>query len=239
MGVAVFAGSFLCYVLLRDHPEEKGVTIYGGQGGQPKSSAVIPLSSAIRQVVRESEIWKLSCVYFMFGFSYMSYLTFFVAHLTRELGMQTAEAGRMFAVLGFFSIFCGLPWGGISDLAGKRYASIFAYLTLCVSYLLFAFFRETSVLFLSGILFGLTAFAIPVIMAAAVGDAVGGQLAAAGFGFITLFFGIGQAFSPFVGGWIKDTTGTFTYAFALCAVVSLLGAFGSLFMRKRSRSPGF
>jgi MFS family permease len=71
-------------------------------------------------------------------------------------------------------------------------------------------------------------------MAAAVGDAVGGPLAAAGFGFLTLFFGVGQAFGPFVGGWIKDTTGTFTHAFALCAVVALLGAFCSFFLRKRS-----
>jgi predicted MFS family arabinose efflux permease len=234
MGITVFAGSFLCYALLRDHPEQKGLTMYGGQGTESKASARIPLGSAIRQVVGESEIWKLGCVYFMFGFSYIIYLTFFIAHLTSEMGMQTAEAGRIFAVLGFFSIFCGLPWGTISDVAGRRHASIFAYLILGLSYLLFAFCSKTSALYVSGILFGITAFAVPVIMAAAVGDAVGGQLAPAGFGFLTLFFGIGQALGPFVGGWIKDTSGTFTHAFALCAVVALLGACCSFFLRKKS-----
>jgi hypothetical protein len=47
-------------------------------------------------------------------------------------------------------------------------------------------------------------------------DAVGAQLSSAGFGFVSLFFGIGQALAPFVGGWIKDETGTFTAAFILC-----------------------
>jgi MFS family permease len=68
-------------------------------------------------------------------------------------------------------------------------------------------------------------------MAAASGDTVGGSLAPAALGFITLFFGIGQALGPAIGGWIKDTTGTFTYAFVLSAAVSLLGAAGSLVLR--------
>jgi len=57
-------------------------------------------------------------------------------------------------------------------------------------------------------------------------------LAPAGLGFITLFFGIGQALGPVMGGWIKDTTGTFTYAFVLSAAVSLLGAAGSMVLSR-------
>jgi MFS family permease len=233
MGIVVLVCSFVCYALLRDHPREKGLTMYGGQGEESKAGATITLLSTFRKVVGEKEIWKLACVYFMFGLSYMIYLTYFIAHLTREIGMQTAEAGRVFAILGFLSIFCGLPWGSFSDRVGRRHASLLAYLTLTISFLLFAFCKGTFALYLSGIIFGMTAFAIPVIMAAAVGDAVGGRLAAAGFGFITLFFGIGQALAPFIGGWIKDMTGTFTNGFVVCAVVALLGAFFSLFLKKR------
>ena len=70
--------------------------------------------------------------------------------------------------------------------------------------------------------------------AAAVGDAVGGRLAPAGLGFITVFFGVGQALGPACAGWIKDATGSFALAFALSAAVSMIGAVGSLTMRKRS-----
>lgn len=232
MGATVFACSFVCYALLRDHPREKGLTMYGGDSHEEQASLPenITLGSALRRVVGESQIWKLSCVYLALGFSYMIYLTFFIAYLTKELGMPTAEAGRVFALLGFLSIFCGLPWGSLSDRIGRRFASTFGYLTLALSFLLFAYYRQPLGAYLSAIIFGLTAFAIPVIVAAAVGDAVGGQLASAGFGFVTLFFGIGQVFAPFVGGWIKDTTGTFATAFVLCTVVAILGAFCSYFL---------
>jgi predicted MFS family arabinose efflux permease len=233
MGIVVLVCSFVCYALLRDHPRDKLLSVYGAHGDEPATGARVSLASTLRQVLGEKEIWKLACVYFMFGLSYMIYLTYFVAYLTREIGMQTAEAGRIFAILGFLAIFCGLPWGSFSDRVGRRSAALLAYLTLAVSFLLFAFCKSTIALYLSAIIFGTTAFAIPVIMAAAVGDAVGGRLAAAGFGCITLFFGIGQALAPFIGGWIKDATGTFTHGFAVCAAIALLGACSSLLLKKR------
>jgi len=240
MGVTAFACSFICYALLRDHPREKGLTMYGGDGHEEQASLSekITLGSALRRVVGESAIWKLSSIYLVFGFSYIVYLTFFIAYLTKELGMPTTEAGRIFALLGFLSIFCGLPWGSLSDWKGRRFASTLGFLTLALSFLLFACYKQPLGAFLSAILFGLTAFAIPVIIAAAVGDAVGGQLASAGFGLVTLFFGIGQVFAPFVGGWIKDTTGTFTPAFILCTVVAILGAFFSYLLMGRMRNRG-
>jgi sugar phosphate permease len=235
MGVTVFLCSFVCYVLLRDHPSEKGLTVYSQDGPNEhiRSQQTVTLGSAIRSVLVQGEIWKLSSVYRMFGFSYMVYLTFFIAYLTKELGMRTTDAGRIFALLGFLSVFCGLPWGALSDRIGGRHASALGYLAPAISFLLFAFYREPPGAYLSAAIFGLTAFAIPVIVYAAVSDAVGGQLATAGFGFVTLFFGIGQAVAPFIGGWINDTTGTFTAAFVLCAVVAIIGAFCSCLLKGR------
>ena len=51
---------------------------------------------------------------------------------------------------------------------------------------------------------------------------------------ITLILAIAQVFGPFVGGSIKDATGTFTYAFMLCAAVALLGALCSLLLKKKA-----
>jgi MFS family permease len=110
---------------------------------------------------------------------------------------------------------------------------MFAYITLALAYLIFAFWKENTGFYVSAFVFGITAFSIPTIMAAAAGDAVGGRLAPAGLGFITLFFGIGQAIGPTVAGMIKDATGTFANAFILSAVVSLIGASGSLILQKK------
>jgi len=234
MGAGVFICSFVCYGLLRNNPHEKGLRMYGEDGGGEQSPPqVITLFAAFRRVMGESEIWKLGCVYFMFGFSYMIYLTFFVAYLTKEIGMNPAEAGRIFAIIGIVAIFGGLLWGAVSDVIGRRYACVSIYLVLAFSYALPGFFRGPVVSYLSATMFGI-AFSVPVLMAAAAGDAVGGQLAPAALGVITLIFAIAQIFGPFVGGSIKDATGTFTYAFMLCAAVALVGALCSLLLKKRA-----
>ncbi|HOL06223.1 MAG TPA: MFS transporter [Syntrophorhabdaceae bacterium] len=232
MGIIVFICAFVCYAFLRNNPKEKETTMYGGEEEQ-KTGAKVTLFSAFKDVVVEPEIWKLGCVYFMYGFSYIIYLTFFVAYLTKEMGVKPAEAGGIFSILGIFSIFCGVIYGWISDLLGRKYGSMLAYINLAVAYAIFALWREPVGFYVSAVAFGVAAFSIPTIMAAASGDAVGGRLAPAGLGFITLFFGIGQALGPVIGGWLKDTTGTFAYAFLLSAGVSLLGAAGSLILKKK------
>jgi sugar phosphate permease len=232
LGCAVFLFAFVSYALLRDNPAEKGLTMYGGQEPERSGSSVTMLS-AWKDVWKEPEIWKLGGVYFMYGFSYIIYLTFFVVYLTKEIGISPRTAGTIFAVLGFIGIFCGILWGAISDAVGRRYGSMLAYLILALAYLLPAFCQTMAGLYTSAILFGLAMSSLPVIMAAAVGDAVGGRLAPAGLGFITVFFGVGQALGPALAGLIKDTTGSFAYAFILAAIISLAGAAGSLLMKRK------
>lgn len=234
LGIIVLVLAFVCFAFLRDNPKEKGLSVYGGSEEQ-KAGPKVTLFSAFRDVVVVPEIWKLGCVYFMYGFSYIIFLTFFVAYLTKEMQVPPKIAGGLVfgLVLGISSIFCGVIYGWISDVLGRRYGSMIAYLTLALAYLLCAFWRDYPGFFASAFVFGIAAFSIPTIMAAASGDAVGGRLAPAGLGFITLFFGIGQALGPWIGGLIKDSTGTFTYAFVLSAAVSVLGALGSLILKRR------
>ena len=183
-------------------------------------------------VYRVREVWLLGFVYFLYGFSYVIYMTFFKAFLTDEIGLAGAKASALWALVGVLSIFCGVIWGGISDFLGRKRGAALAYVVLACSYLIFAYFDSMSAIYLSVILFGLSAWSIPTIMAAAVGDCVGPLLAPAGVGFITLFFGIGQAFGPALGGYIGDTWGTFTLAFTVGAFISLLGAVAALFLRR-------
>ncbi len=235
LGIIVFVFSFLCYFLLRDNPAEKGLTMYGGVERQNPKDKDFTFFSAWKNIMQEKEIWRLGLVYFMYGFSYIIYLTFIIAFLTKEIGIADYSAGRVFAVLGFFAIFCGVIWGGLSDIIGRRYATMCAYLVLAISSILLIIFNSTVLFYISAIMFGLTAFSVPVIMAAAAGDAMGARLAPAALGFITLFFGIGQALGPFVSGWLKDVSGTFKYAFALSAFISIIGAVTSLTMKKKQK----
>jgi MFS family permease len=69
-------------------------------------------------------------------------------------------------------------------------------------------------------------------MAAAAGDFVGPRLAPAGLGFITLFFGVGQAVGPALGGFLADMSHSFSIPFLTAGGISLIGMILSFFLKK-------
>jgi MFS family permease len=161
-------------------------------------------------------------------------MTFFVAYLTGEANLTPQKAGAIFAVLGFFSIVSGILWGWVSDILGRRYGLVLAYCALALACLLVVSWKTTPAFYASSIIFGLTLSSMPSIIAAAIGDSMGGRLAPAALGFATLLFGIGQSIAPALAGWMKDTSGTFIGCFILSAAVFLLGAGGSLLLQKKA-----
>jgi len=234
LGGAVLVIAGVAALLIRSRPEDMGLTQVGageqvGTGNSGKAT-VAPLDWG--RVYKMRSVWYLGLVYFMYGFSYIIYMTFFAAYLCKEMEMAPSEAGRLWAVVGGLSIFCGVIWGGLSDKLGRAAGSALAYLALGISYAVFALFQVTWGFYLSALIFGLTAWSIPTIMAATAGDYVGPRLAPAGLGFITLFFGIGQALGPAIGGYLADITRSFTGPFLLAAGVSLVGMVLSLGLKR-------
>ncbi len=185
-----------------------------------------------KNIYFSAPVWCLGLVYTAFGFSYIIYITFFVKFLISESGYNSVGAGNLFMIMGWLSILCGVLWGSLSDRIGRKYTLIMIFLIHGIAFGLFAVGNSPLYFVLSCILFGLSAWSIPAIMAATCGDMLGSKLAPAALGFITLFFGIGQALGPVVGGAMADYWGSFSPAFLLAAIVACLGAIGSLFMIK-------
>ena len=184
------------------------------------------------KIYRMPSVWYLGLIYFFYGLSYIIYMVFFAAYLVKEMGLSQAWAGTLWATVGGLSVFCGVIWGSISDRLGRSRGAALAYLVLGVSYIVYALVKVKFGFYLSAVLFGFTAWSIPTIMAAAAGDYVGPRLAPAGLGFITLFFGIGQALGPLLGGYIADVTHSFTIPFLVAGGISLAGMVFSLFLKK-------
>lgn len=223
------------FALIRSRPEEKGLLPVGAPESNTAFAApTAPKISTLQwsSVYRRGAVWYLGLVYFFYGFSYIIYMTFFAAYLVKEIGLSQAFAGGLWAMVGALSTFCGVIWGGISDRLGRSRGAALAYFVLALSYIIYALIKEPFGFYLSAILFGLTAWSVPTIMAAAAGDFVGPRLAPAGLGFITLFFGIGQAAAPAIGGYLADLSGSFTLPFLAAGGVSLAGMLASLFLKK-------
>jgi len=239
LGISVAMISLVVSLFIRNHPEEKGLAPIGAQGEPPLppspnegKKVPLPFASSMGQVGR---VWFLGLVYFMFGFSYIIYMTFFAAYLIQENGFSPSQAGALWAMIGALIIIGGILWGLLSDRIGRKYALALAYLVLATMYGLFAWAPSVPWIYVSAVGYGLTSPSIPAIMAAAAGDFVGPRLAPAGLGFITLFFGLGQALGPAVGGFLADFTLSFSSSFLLASGISLAGGFLSLQLRTPRR----
>ncbi len=232
----VLALAVLALFLLRNRPAEMGLRPAGDEtnGDPPGARPSPPAALAWGRVYRSATVWHLGLVYTAFGLSYIVYMTFFTKYLIAEGGYSKEAAGNLFMMMGWFSLVSGLIWGIVSDMIGRRRALLIVYLIHAAAFALFGLWRTPTGFTLSALLFGLAAWSVPAIMSATCGDLLGPRLAPAALGFITMFFGIGQAIGPSVAGAIADARGSFSLAFVLAAIVALVGAGAAALLRPSS-----
>ncbi|MCD4722612.1 MAG: MFS transporter [Desulfobacula sp.] len=238
LGTIVLLVAVIVFIFLRNQPADKGLLPLGQkvkeESKEPSSESKVS-SLDWGKVYKMKALWYLGVVYFFYGLSYIIYIVFFAAYLVKEMGYSEAYAGGLWATVGGLSIFCGVLWGSISDRIGRGKGAALAYFVLGLSYIVYALFKFEAGFYLSAILFGMTAWSIPTIMAAAAGDFVGPRLAPAGLGFITLFFGIGQSIGPALGGYLADVSNSFMLPFLVAGGISLMGMIFSLFLKKPTK----
>jgi len=215
-------------LLLRNHPKDLDLHVLGGPNNRAKLNQRT-LNWGL--VYRSRAVWHLGLVYAAFGFSYIIYITFFIRYLVGEVNLSRTAAGNLFMLMGWCSVGCGLIWGSLSDRIGRRGALVLVFTLQLISFVLFALWPKNPGIILSSVLFGVTAWSIPAIIAAACGDVVGFKLAPAALGFVTLFFGIGQALGPLVAGIIADRTGSFSNAFLTAAALAFVGGCASALLK--------
>ncbi|HEM62422.1 MAG TPA: YbfB/YjiJ family MFS transporter [Chloroflexi bacterium] len=231
-----FVIAVLGYVILRNHPRDKGLAPIGAVETGVAAPVVKAAALQWGTVYRAAPVWHLALIYILFGFSYIIYTTFFARYLTWEAGFTTQAAGALWSMVGIVSVISGFIWGSVSDVVGRKYGLAIVYFLQFLCFTIFGLWKAPTGYYLSALLFALTAWSIPGIMAAASGDLLGDRLAPAALGFITLFFGIGQACGTFIGGRVADLTGSYTLAFVIAGSAALIGAVASLFLRTPERA---
>ena len=232
-GAVTVAIALTSWLLLRNHPAEKGLLPVANDGEETDREGERPRTGPLpwKSVYRSATVWHLGLVYVAFGFSYIIYLTFFSKRLIAEGGYTTQQAGTLFMMVGWASLLSGVIWGALSDVIGRKRTLIIVYTVQAVAYALFALWRVPAGFTISALMFGLTAWSIPAIMAATCGDVLGPRMAPAALGFVTLFFGVGQALGPSVAGAMADASGSFVSAYLLAAATALMGAFVASLLR--------
>jgi len=157
-------------------------------------------------------------IYFIFGFAYNIYATYFVAYMIEEIRLTAKTAGDIWAIFGWMCAGSGLIWGFVSDRLGRRKALLWNNGIISLSVLLPLLLYQPFFMGFSAFLFGGTFLGTVTIIAAAIGDQVSEKRASV-YGLVTLIHGTGQFLGTISGGYFKDLTGSFQ----LTLIVSLTG----------------
>ena len=228
LGAACLVLGILVGFLLRNDPADPGLEPLGAA---PQPVAYDPAET--RGPYRASGILlHLGGLYLLFGLTYMVYGTFIVATMVDEYHFAEATAGNFWSWTGFFCLFSGVGFGILSDRLGRRGGLILAFAVQGAAYLLVASKLGNLALFGSVALYGLAVFAVPAIMAAAVGDYLGTARAAAAFSIITFCFAIGQTIGPGAAGVMAEAAGTFSFPYYVAAAINGLALLATLFLPK-------
>ncbi len=230
LGLGVILLGLVGFLVNRDHPSEKRLIPIGdaGQAGHvPAPGGTVSLKA----VYNNPTLWHLGLIYMLWGFSYIIFMTFFTAYLVKENHLQPSAAGSLFALNGILAIFSSFIWGTVSDKIGRKLAMTIVYFLQAIAFMIYAFSSSYSGFLTVAILYGLTSFSIPSIVAAACGDYAAPGLAPAALGFVNIFFGIGQIIGPSLGGYLTDLTGTYSVAFGLAGIMAFAGGIGSFFLK--------
>ena len=230
LGGMVLTVALLDYLVLRNSPGEMGLE----PCGEKIAAAATTDWHVPEKKISRRNLAHLGAIYFLFGASYVVYVTFIVTSMIRDRGFSESLAGNFWAWVGALSLFSGPIFGTMSDRLGRRTALITVFSIQATGYLLAGLQGLPEIfLYVSIGCFGLTAWSIPSIMAALVGDLAGPRQAAGVFGFITFIFSFGQISAPAVAGVLAEQSGTFASSFLLTAVLAGSGALLAGFLPRK------
>jgi MFS family permease len=199
LAVITFAVAITGSILLREKPGQTDIL------SSPDEETIRLPSRGRRDGLTLRAIFL---IYFIFGFAYNIYATYFVAYMVEEIGLSGKMAGDMWALFGWMCMVSGLIWGFVSDRMGRRTSLLWNNGIISLSVLICLLFHHPFLLGLSAFLFGSTFLGTVTVIAACIGDQVGEKTASV-YGLVTLIHGIGQFLGTTLGGTLRDLTGSF------------------------------
>lgn len=219
LGTVVLTIAFFCLLLIRNSQNSASLKV------QPKQQLHGGKLSKVLSGENRKLVLRCAAIYFLFGFTYVIYITFMVTSLVQERGLSEQAAGDIWSWVGVISLGSGPLFGYLSDRYGRKFALMLVFSIQTIAYLLVAMKWPMISVYVSVGCYGLVAFSVPTIIAALVGDFTGPQGVAAVFGFVTFVFGIGQIAGPAIAGSLAEITTSFSTSFFMASALTLIAVF--------------
>ena len=172
----------------------------------------------LRAAVLSFPFWCITVGHLALGTALFMINTHLVAHLV-SLGFDKLLAAFVAGLIGFVRIGGTVIWGLVSDKLGRDHTYAVAILvTLTGLGGFIAISRASPIWFvyLAAVLYSIGHSAGNPTYGAVIADIFSGRKVGLIFGFLEISFGLGSAFGAWMGGYLFDLTGTYSWPFSLC-----------------------
>ncbi|MBX7212509.1 MAG: MFS transporter [Thermoflexales bacterium] len=226
------------WLILRDNPSDKGLLPYGAPEGLPSKAASPGATNGVMSLaLRSPTFWLLAGTFFVCGFSSNGIVgTHFMAYAA-DCGIAALTAAGMLSIMGVMNFAGTLASGWLTDKVDPRKLLLAYYVFRGVSLVLLPLFTETTGLTLLMILFGLDYIATVPPTQVLVADNFGRQNVGLVYGWVFCAHQLGAAISAFLGGAIRDSLGSYGFAFVMTGIVAMVAGVVALRISRRDAAP--
>ena len=232
-GIVIFNG-----LLLRADPAATGTEPWGvkkppqNPNSQPKASAE---NERIQSILKNRRFWLIGLSYGAVCYSLYAFTTFMI-DFGGQIGLSIEKASFLATVHGLGQVTGVLIILPLSDHLGRKHTLVLSNFLIASILMGIVMSGNTSqmIYLLVGCLALFYGATFPLYGACA-GDYFHKNVIATVAGAWTPFFGLGATAAHWVTGWMRDTTGTYYFAFAIAALMSFLAMIAISFVRKTGR----
>ena len=232
-------------VVLRDRPSDLGLPPYGSEvvlppPPAPTRNAAATALGALRQAARTRAFWALAGAFAICGATTNGLIGIHFIPSAHDHGMATTTAAGLLTVVGLFDIVGTIASGWFTDRVDPRVLLLLYYAfrgvgLVLLPWLLASTVRPSMVLFI--VVYGLD-WVATVPPTVTLCRRIFGEQGTIVFGWVFASHQLGAAAAALGAGVVRDSFGTYTYAWfggaALCGIAAVL----SVSLRRPPAEPG-
>lgn len=224
MALMAFLIMIPCALLLRSPPGEAAALPDGGRSGNSTKGL------SLAQAAKTRNFWLQLFILFLFSTCIFSVNTHIVLH-AHDLGIGSMPAALLLSYIGGGSILGRIILGRISDSIGRKQAFLICALLLMGTMLWLTESSDLWMLYICTAVFGFSFGGTAPVNAALIGEYFGARHLGLIMAVIDIGWQAGAALGSILTGHTFDISGGYIPAFRAGAIVALIAAILTLFLR--------
>ena len=214
-GIVILVGIPVSAITMRTPQGRKGAPEQAQRKGLEAGDATLG------QALKQKSFWLISISAMLWYWAYTIGLTHQVAFAV-DMGIDRVAAAGAVSVLCAFSIPGRLGFGRLGDVMDKRYVMMMAAGLQVAAFAILLKTTNLAMLYVYSALIGLGVGGLTPILPGLVADYFGRRQFGAVYGALDMVTVMGIMVGPIYGGWIFDTTESYSLAFLSGIMITLL-----------------